>query len=79
MAKPKRKHHVAPVPQPLGLGPVRTSHNRMDADSRMAAALAAEASFLRSTGYPEKAALIEAAVPAIGYASSERILADLRA
>lgn len=77
MAKPKRRRVAAP--QPLTAHPVRTSHIRMDADSRMAAALAAEASFLRSTGYPEKAALIEAAVPAIGYASSERILADLRA
>lgn len=77
MAKPRRR--IA-APQPLmTAGPVRTSQGRMDADSRMGAALRAEASFLRSTGYPEKAALIEAAVPAIGMASSERILSDLRA
>lgn len=76
MAKPKRKRITSP--QPMAFAPVRPSNKAMDADSRMGAALRAEAAFLRSTGFPERAALIEAAVPAIKLASSERILADLR-
>lgn len=37
-----------------------------------------EASFLRSTGYPERGDMLETAAQSLGLASAQRILADLR-
>jgi hypothetical protein len=79
MAKPKRKAQPCPRAMTLAYDPPVVRTTPMNAGSRMGAALRSEASFLRSTGFPEKAAAIEAAVPAIGLASSEHILKDLRA
>lgn len=47
-------------------------------DDRIRTALKEEAAMLRSTGFPDRAAALDAAADAITLASAQRILAALR-
>ncbi|WLJ71228.1 hypothetical protein [Sphingomonas phage Birtae] len=47
-------------------------------EERLKTALKDEASMLRSTGFPDRAAALDAAAEAITLASAQRILAGLR-
>ena len=47
-------------------------------EDRLRTAIKNEASMLRSTGFPERAAVLDAAAEAITLASAQRILAELR-
>ncbi len=60
-------------------GPLRSvDRSPVNSHSRIRDALRNEASFLRAIGYTVAAEQIETAADAIGFASSERILRDLR-